>query len=211
MQTKDAYNNWAETYDNVNNLTRDLEAKVIRTLLEPIKAERILEIGCGTGKNTQLLAGRCQQLIAVDFSEEMMQVAKEKIKDDKVQFLQADITKPWNFGKADLITSSLVLEHIEDLSFIFQQAAHTLNDGGLFYICELHPYKQLQGSRAKFEKDGNILHLEYFVHHVSEYFNAAMQNGFVCDHLHEWFDTDDRSQTPRLVSFIFRKKGGREM
>jgi SAM-dependent methyltransferase len=136
----------------------------------------------------------------------MMQDAKEKIKDAKVEFRQADITKPWNFGKADLITCSLVLEHIEDLLFIFQQAAHTLNEGGLFYICELHPYKQLQGSRAKFEKDGNILHLEYFIHHISDYFNAALQNVFACDNLQEWFDTEDRSQTPRLVSFIFRRK-----
>jgi ubiquinone/menaquinone biosynthesis C-methylase UbiE len=206
MQTQDAYNNWAGTYDSVNNLTRDLEAKAIRTLLEPVKAERILEIGCGTGKNTEWLTARCQQLSAVDFSEDMMQVAKEKIKDAKVEFRQADITKPWNFGKADLITCSLVLEHIEDLLFIFQQAAHTLNEGGLFYICELHPYKQLQGSRAKFEKDGNILHLEYFIHHISDYFNAALQNVFACDNLQEWFDTEDRSQTPRLVSFIFRRK-----
>jgi ubiquinone/menaquinone biosynthesis C-methylase UbiE len=206
METQDAYNNWAQTYDTVNNPTRDLEAKAIIMLIEPIHIGCILEIGCGTGKNTQWLKDHCNELIAVDFSEEMMKISREKIKDDKVRFLQADITKPWSFGRADLITCSLVLEHIEDLSFIFQQAAQSLNAGGQFYICELHPYKQLQGSRAKFEKDGNLLHLEYFIHHISDYFNAALQNGFVCDHLQEWFDSEDRNQTPRLVSYIFRKQ-----
>jgi ubiquinone/menaquinone biosynthesis C-methylase UbiE len=206
MQTQDAYNNWAQTYDKVSNPTRDLEANVIRTLLEPIYVDRLLEIGCGTGKNTQWLKDHCDQLMAVDFSEEMMQIAKEKINVANVQYLQADITKPWNFGKKDLITCSLVLEHIKDISFVFKQAANTLIPGGQFYICELHPYKQLQGSRARFEKEGIVLHLDYFIHHISDYYNAAQQNGFVCDNLQEWFDTEDRNQTPRLISYIFSKK-----
>jgi hypothetical protein len=70
----------------------------------------------------------------------------------------------------------------------------------------LHPYKQLQGSRAKFEQDGNLLQLEFFIHHISDYLHAAKSNGFECDNLQEWFDTEDRNQIPRLVSYIFRKK-----
>jgi ubiquinone/menaquinone biosynthesis C-methylase UbiE len=206
MQTQDAYNNWAQTYDSVNNPTRDLEAIAIRTVLASLQVEHTVEIGCGTGKNTQWLQERCRKLTAIDFSEEMMQIAKKKIKADKVQFLQADITKPWNIEKANLITCSLVLEHIENLDFIFQQAALVLEAGGQFYLCELHPYKQLRGSRARFEKEGELLHLEYFIHHISDYFNAAQQNGFTCEQLNEWFDTENRTQTPRLISFVFRKK-----
>ncbi len=115
MQTQDAYNNWAETYDSVENKTRDLEANAIRSVLKDTQANRILEIGCGTGKNTAWLVKKCDQLIAVDFSKEMLQVAQQKIKNNKIIFAEADITKPWTFGSADLITCSLVLEHIEDL------------------------------------------------------------------------------------------------
>ncbi len=104
----------------------------------------------------------------------------------------------------DLITCSLVLEHIEDISFVFQQGASLLDAGGQFYICELHPYKQLQGSKARFEKEGTFIELEYFVHHVSDYFDAAKKHGFACDRLQEWFD-DDRIQAPRLISFLFRR------
>ncbi len=50
METKDAYNNWAKTYDTVTNLTRDFEAKAIRSLLEHETPGHLLEIGCGTGK-----------------------------------------------------------------------------------------------------------------------------------------------------------------
>ncbi len=50
MQTQDAYNNCAKTYDSVINSTRDLEAKAIRILLEHETPDHLLEIGCGTGK-----------------------------------------------------------------------------------------------------------------------------------------------------------------
>lgn len=198
MQTKDAYNNWSEIYDSVENKTRDLEAKELRSVLNNIQVDRILEIGCGTGKNTGWLVENCNQLTAVDFSNKMLQLAKQKIKNNKVVFTEADITKPWAFSKADLITCSLVLEHIEDLGFIFNQAASKLSKDGLFYIGELHPYKQLQGSRAKFEQEGTVLHLEYFIHHISNYLEAAKETGFICNDLQEWFDGEG-TVVPRLV------------
>ncbi len=204
MQTQDAYNNWAATYDSVVNKTRDLESKAIRSVLSDSFFGKVLEIGCGTGKNTVWLAEKSRELMSVDFSDKMMNLAKQKISNTKVDFKQADITDSWSFGKADLIVSSLVLEHIEDISFIFQQAAKTVEPNGKFYICELHPYKQIEGVRARFEKDGTMYFLEYFVHHISDFLNAAKQNGFVCDDLQEWFDDENRKEIPRLVSYLFR-------
>jgi ubiquinone/menaquinone biosynthesis C-methylase UbiE len=206
MQTQEAYNKWAATYDEVINKTRDLEADAIRSVLANSTFDTILEIGCGTGKNTTWLAEKCKHLIAADFSEEMLQLAQQKIGSAKVTFRKADITEQWNFEKVNLISCSLVLEHVVNLGVIMEQAAATLNSGGQFYICELHPYRQLLGSRAKFEQDGNLQHLEYFVHHISDFFQAAMQHGFFCEDLQEWFDNGDRQQTPRLVSYLFKKK-----
>ena len=66
-------------------------------------------------------------------------------------------------------------------------------------------YKQLQGSRAKFEKEGTILLLDYYIHHISDYYSAAKANNFICEDLKEWFDDDERNQLPRIVSYLFRK------
>lgn len=205
MKTQDAYNRWAKTYDSVVNKTRDLEKKAIRQVLQNQQVAHLIEIGCGTGKNTEWLAGQCSSLTALDFSEEMLALARAKIGDPKIKFEFADITKPWTAAQADLITCSLVLEHIQDLEFIFMQAAEKLETGGRFFICELHPYKQLQGSRARFEEDGETIHLEYFVHHLSEYMSAALENKFNCIGLLEWFDNDHQAGIPRLVSFLFQK------
>jgi len=205
MQTKDAYNSWSKTYDKVENKTRDLEREAIQSVLKNINVASILEIGCGTGKNTVWLKEKCTHLTAIDFSAEMLQEARQKIKNDNIIFVETDITTPWNFDKVDLITCSLVLEHIETLEFIFEEANKTLNKGGQFYIGELHPYKQIQGSRAKFEQDGSLMQLNYFIHHISDYFYAAYNAGFICEDLQEWFDTD-RNQIPRLISYLFKKR-----
>ena len=56
VSIKTAYNNWAATYDLDRNLTRDLDRMVTRKILAHRRCRSILEIGCGTGKNTILLA-----------------------------------------------------------------------------------------------------------------------------------------------------------
>ena len=109
METQQAYNHWSQTYDLVQNKTRDLEAVAIRSVLKEIAAEHILEIGCGTGKNSSWLLQKCKSLTAIDFSEEMLANARLKIISDQINFVQADITQDWNFGKFELITCSLVL------------------------------------------------------------------------------------------------------
>jgi predicted TPR repeat methyltransferase len=205
MNTQQAYNHWARSYDTDENKTRDLEGVAGRQVLTGADFTRVLEIGCGTGKNTIWLAEKAKTLTAVDFSDEMMRLARQKLSHPHVQFLQADITRPWHFGPASLITCSLVLEHIQNLDFIFEQVALGLEPEGLFYLCELHPYKQLQGSRARFELGEQLVQLEYFVHHISEFFAAAQQHGLSCRRLDEWFDSEDRTTLPRLVSFLFQK------
>jgi ubiquinone/menaquinone biosynthesis C-methylase UbiE len=204
LKTEDAYNHWASTYNNVENKTRDLEGMVIRKILDQPKYERVLELGCGTGKNTFWLASKTDNLLAVDFSNEMMNIARLKSSGNNIEFRQSDLTLEWNFEKVNLITCSLVLEHIKNLDFIFNQAEKTLEKNGLFYICELHPYKQLQGSMARFEHEGGLIKLEYFIHHISEFYKSAIRNNFSCIDLQEWFD-DDEKTTPRLVSFLFEK------
>src|SRR5688572_28474600 len=128
MDTRQAYNSWASQYDTNLNKTRDLEAQVLRTSLAHVPFQHCLEIGCGTGKNTVWLMEKAGRVTAVDLSEEMLAKARAKISSPKVEFVQADITKPWSFAtdKYDLVSFSLVLEHIEDLGPIFEKAAGVL-------------------------------------------------------------------------------------
>lgn len=206
MDNKEAYNQWSTTYDAMANKTRDTEALALRDLLSKVKFSNVLEIGCGTGKNTEWLAEKADHVMAVDFSRQMINEAKKKIAKSNVEFAFADVTEPWQFpiAKVDLITSSLILEHIQDIAFIFQQANEHLVNGGLFYVGELHPFKQYQGSKARFEAGSELVTLQCFTHHISQYMDAASKNKFSCLSLKEWFG-DDENSIPRIIAFLFQK------
>ena len=208
MSTQKLYDQWSATYDTVENKTRDLEKHACEVIVGSLSFKRVLELGSGTGKNTAWLAERAERVLSVDFSEEMQAVAQAKVRRENVEFRIADVREPWSFGDfgPDLITCSLILEHVEDLGFVFGQAKATLADGGRFYICELHPFKQYEGSKARFESDDGLQVTECFKHHVTDYTSAALANGFSIERIDEWFDNDDRRSTPRLISFLFGKR-----
>ena len=207
-EVQQAYNSWATQYDTNENKTRDLEARSLRETLATLSFTHCLEIGCGTGKNTVWLMEKAATVTAVDLSDEMLAKAKEKITAAHVQFVQADITQPWTFAakQYDLVGFSLVLEHIELLSPIMKKVADVLTTGGYLYISELHPFKQYNGSKARFETEAGTQVVTCFNHHVSDFTDAATANGLELITLKEYFDEDDRNNIPRLLTLLFQKK-----
>lgn len=207
MDIQNAYNEWSEIYDSNRNFTRDLDAQVTREILAGQRFQSILELGCGTGKNTIFFAEIAERLHAFDFSEGMIQKAREKVKSDNVRFEIADLTGHWNCGDSayDLIACNLVLEHIEDLSHIFSEAARTLMPGGKFLINELHPFKQYGGTKARFERGADVVEVDVFIHHISEFINAAQVHGLTLVKFDEYWHAEDADKPPRLVSFLFEK------
>ena len=207
MSIEKAYNSWADQYDTNENKTRDLDRKSTIDTLNKYDFENVLELGCGTGKNTEWLLKKAKRIIGLDFSQEMLNLAKSKITDNRVDFEKADLTKDWEIEDnfADLITCSLTLEHIKDLNHIFRQADKKLKKNGLFFISELHPFKQYSGSKAKYETENGTKELEVYVHHISEYMDDAKNNGFDFVELKEWFDKNNENGLPRLISFVFKK------
>jgi ubiquinone/menaquinone biosynthesis C-methylase UbiE len=207
MNIQKAYNDWSETYDTDENLTRDLDHKVTRETLANLHFKSILELGCGTGKNTLFLAQIGATVHAVDFSEGMIEKAREKVQVENVRFSMIDIAQKWNFENQsfDLIVCNLVLEHIEGIAFVFSEASRSLQEEGRFLINELHPFKQYEGKKARFYRDEETIEVEAFVHHISDFFNAATNNGLTLVKLKEYWDEQDQNKPPRLISFIFEK------
>jgi ubiquinone/menaquinone biosynthesis C-methylase UbiE len=208
MSIEKAYNSWAEQYDSNDNKTRDLDAFATKETLSQYRFKNVLELGCGTGKNTLWLLDKAEQIIGLDFSSEMLNLAREKIKDGKVEFAKTDLNNEWEVENqfADLVTSSLTLEHIDNLHHIFSQANEKLIENGIFFICELHPFKQYVGSKAKYKTESGTEELTVYTHHISDYLESAEENGFELVELKEWFDDEVERDFPRLISFVFKKK-----
>jgi len=211
MDVREAYNNWADQYDTNKNKTRDLEAVSLRATLNSIHFDSCLEIGCGTGKNTEWLISKAKTILAVDLSDEMLTNAKNKIQSGKVKFIQADIKEEWSFIKNEkfsLVTFSLVLEHIENLEKIFEKLKQVIEDNGYVYIGELHPFKQYKGTKARFETENGMQIVTCFDHNISDFTNAAKKNGFQIIELNEYFDDNDRTNIPRILTLVMKKISG---
>lgn len=205
MNAREAYNLWASQYDSNENKTRDLEGRALRETLADIDFERCLEIGCGTGKNTEWLVTKGKNITSVDLSEEMLKRARAKISSANVQFSQADINLPWTFaeGRYDLVTFSLVLEHIENLDHIFHEVTKVLAPGGYVYVGELHAFKQYTGTKARFDTEEGRNIVQCYDHHVSDFVSSAKKSGLRLIDLNEYFDDVNRSGIPRILVLLF--------
>lgn len=202
LNVEEAYRYWSVQYDTNLNKTRDLEAVSLRETLRDIHFENCLEIGCGTGKNTEWLLTKGDKITAVDLSNEMLVIARKKISNERVRFIKADINEDWTFvqEKFDLVVCSLVLEHIEDLNRIFRLISEYSSEGGVVYIGELHPFKQYLGSKASFENEKGKQTVKVFTHHISEFTGLAKQNGLQIAEVREYFDHGDTTSVPRILT-----------
>lgn len=205
-----AYDQWSLSYDHDRNPTRDLDATVLRTADLPLAGKDVLEIGCGTGKNTVWLASQAHALTAMDFSAGMLAHARERVVGDHVRFVQHDVREVWPLPSAsvDAVVGNLVLEHIEHVRLVFDQAARVLRPGGTMYFCELHPFRQWRGGQAHFtDVRGDVVQVPAFTHSVSDYINSAMDAGFELVRVGEWIEADAApGVAPRLLSVTFRRQ-----
>ncbi len=208
MNTKEAYNTWADSYDTVENPTRTLDEKVVKSLLTDLRGKDIVEAGCGTGKNSLWFAEKGTTLKAFDFSEEMIEIAKKKVRNKNAEFIIQDITKRWVYEdkSCDVVSINLILEHIENLNNIFLEAYRILRQNGLLFVCELHPAKQEKGTVARFMDENSNKEIRLIsYHHSKKDFEVAGRNaGFSEINFQDWYDQNN-TEIPRLLSIMLTK------
>lgn len=203
MSIGHAYAQWAPTYDQDRNLTRDLDRQVTRQLLAGHRTATLVEAGCGTGKNTAFYASLAEDVVALDFTEAMLDKARRREGCANVRFLRHDLSTPWpvSQGSAGLIVFNLVLEHIDDLANVLAHAVSACRGGAVVHISELHPYRQYGGSQARFCSVDGEVRIPAFVHHVSDYVRAAELHGLRLHRLGEWWHEEDQpGRPPRLLT-----------
>jgi ubiquinone/menaquinone biosynthesis C-methylase UbiE len=203
-----AYDRWSTQYDSDRNATRDLDAVVVREAPLRLAGQRVVELGCGTGKNSVWLAGAARELMALDFSGGMLAMARERVGTSNARFIEHDIREPWPIAtvSVDVVVGNLVLEHVERLAPVYAEAARVLRSGGQLFLCELHPQRQLLGGQAHFVDHGSreTVAVTAFRHSTSEYVNAGLAAGFVLRQLGEWLEpTAPPDAPPRLLSLLF--------
>jgi SAM-dependent methyltransferase len=106
----------------------------------------VLDLGCGTGTLTALIATNDNIVIGVDRSPAMIELARKRCRPfgAKVRFAQRDLTSLKGLPKAALATAcGDVVNHVnsqKQLGLIFQQVHGVLQPGGLFIFDALNRF-----------------------------------------------------------------------
>jgi len=94
---------------------------------------RILDLGCGSGRDSKAFLGRGFDVVAVDGSEEMARIASEYIGRDVIRATFQDYEPEGAFDGIWACASLLHLEK-EDIVPVMRKLAAALNEGGSFYV-----------------------------------------------------------------------------
>ncbi|WP_441003983.1 malonyl-ACP O-methyltransferase BioC [Pseudocolwellia agarivorans] len=97
----------------------------------------VVDLGCGTGFFTNILASKYKQVIGVDISKGMLKFAEEKSTHD-IKWIEADAFKlPIEDESVDVIYSNLMIQWCNPLSDLLTEMTRILKPGGLFVFSTL--------------------------------------------------------------------------
>jgi len=120
-------------YDLLNTvlslgLDRRWRAAAIGTLDLPPRA-KVLDLGCGSGVLSQLLADRAT-VVGLDVSQEMLRLAQQRMA-GRVHLVRGSAFQlPFRGGSFDAAVSGFVLRNLRDLNGAFRELARVLRPGG---------------------------------------------------------------------------------
>ena len=155
--------NEAEAYEN----NSDVQMRFGLDLIKQINLKnghRVLDVGCGTGRLTEVLAGGVGsegQVVAIDPNAERLAIAREKHSASNIQYLLTD-AEHLPGEHYDFIFSNFVLQWIKNKEVIFQQAQRILKKGGylaLVGVAKNHMFLTQGVTSKAFQEDTlNSLH-----------------------------------------------------
>lgn len=152
----EAYEGFAEVYDLfMDNIPYKDWSDYVSGILKEygINDGLILDLGCGTGSLTELLAERGYDMIGVDNSEDMLQIAMDKRAEsgNDILYLLQDMREFELYGTVRAVLSicdcmNYILEH-KDLTQVFKLVNNYLDPGGIFIfdLNTVFKYENLMG------------------------------------------------------------------
>jgi ubiquinone/menaquinone biosynthesis C-methylase UbiE len=128
----------ATTYDKARALAPEtvrLWQDLLSLHIDPTAISLVIDLGCGTGRFSELLAARFGvQVIAIDPSQKMVDQARRKPATGNVVYGQgAAEALPLPDGCADLVFMSMVYHHLPDPTAVARECHRVLRQGG--YVC----------------------------------------------------------------------------
>jgi ubiquinone/menaquinone biosynthesis C-methylase UbiE len=193
VEKDEIFREWNEASESWANFVREGKDYYREEMNNPatfkiignVKGKHVLDLSCGEGYNTRILAGRGAEVFGVDFSEKMIELARQMEKKEKlgISYHASDVAdlKEFESERFDIVTCFMALMDIERYEDAISEVARVLKKNGRFVFSITHPcfeygvtiggesiadWKYEEGTENKAEK--KALHLE-----IKKYFGIA--------------------------------------
>ena len=111
--------------------------------LLPAPGRRTLDLACGEGRVSRVLAERGHDVIGVEASPALAAAAREAA--PGIEVLEGDAAAlPLTDGAVDLVVCSMALLNFDELGAAMREAARVLEPGGRFCFTTVHPWNSLK-------------------------------------------------------------------
>lgn len=118
----------APRYDRLASIQQHIAAQAMGQI--PVSSGRLLDIGCGTGRNTALLAERGFDASGADLAQGMVEYAS--LNYPHLSFCVADAQRlPFNHDAFDVVFSSMALQWCQNIAQVMTELARILRPSGL--------------------------------------------------------------------------------
>jgi SAM-dependent methyltransferase len=200
LSPQEGYREWAATYEDVVLDLLDLR------LLERIQSVRwnqlrdASDLACGTGRiGVWLRQQGVSAVDGVDLTAAMLERARAKGMYRRLFLGDVLGTTPLETASYDLVTVSLVDEHLPDVRPLYREGARITHPDGYLVLVGYHPFFLMSGIPTHFNSaSGEPVSIQCYVHLLSDHVQAALAAGWALLEMHEGLiDQDWISSKPK--------------
>jgi ubiquinone/menaquinone biosynthesis C-methylase UbiE len=182
----EGYQRWAASYDSTPNPVVAMDQRQTMSFLAPLRGEAVLDAGCGTGHSLARIAAAGARPVGLDFSVEMLKVARRRLPAAGLVAADLERTLPLRSRRFDAALCALVGEHLPRLRATFAELRRVLRPGGRFVFSVYHPTMAAAGVEANFREGSTEYRLGAVKYTADDYLSFMGDAGFANATLHEF-------------------------
>ena len=175
------------------------ERPAMLTMAGDVRRKRVLDVGCAAGGLSALLMDRGADVVGIDVSERMVEIARRDL-GGRAEFRVADAGRPMPVladESFDLVTASLVLHYLRDWAVPLREFHRVLRSDGALLISTHHPTQDVQIIdppasyfdvtllRDTWDKGGRDFEVHFYHRPLSAVVDALADAGFVVERIPE--------------------------
>ena len=180
----------SRAYSKSSALSNEYNLKLIIELTAPSGTDRLLDVATGTGFLAFEFADHVSEVIGIDFTEEMLAIAKEHKTDTNIKnisFESADVESlPFDDNCFDLVSCRFALHHFLHPEKAISEMTRVLKHGGKLVLSDITSSEDI--TKSEYQNEMETIRDPSHVKHYrpSEIKQMLTNRGFEILHFEDW-------------------------